>query len=419
VVSGLGWGSIVVERQGEVVVRVERWAELRRLHFVGGVSIRELQRRTGLHRKTIRRVLRGNEPPRYLRRVGASKLDPFKEEIQRLLREDPRLPTMRVLELIAELGFDGGKTLVYDYVAQLRPLYAPRPRTFQRTVYRRGELLQFDLWQPRGEVPVGYGQTRRGLVVVAALGFSRAGAGTLIFSKEAPDILAGLWRCVRRLGALPETLVIDREGALHAGDGRPTDAFAAFCGQLRLGWRFCEPGDPQAKGLVERLQGFLETSFERGRTFVNHHDFQDQLDRWFDERANRRLHRTLRRRPLDLLAEEREAMRPLPERGPDTLRRWVLRVPPDPHVRVDTNDYSLDPRLVGRRVEIRVDQHHITAVALDSGELACRHQRCFARHRTITALEHARALKTARHDRRAEPEVETRPLARYDKLIPA
>jgi transposase len=401
------------------VVAVEQWAELRRLHFVGGVSIRELQRRSGLHRTTIRRALRAERPPRYQRRVGVSKLDPFKDEIQRLLREDPRLPGIRVLELIGELGFDGGKTLVYDYLAELRPLYALRPRAFQRTVYRRGELLQFDLWQPKREVPVGYGQTRCGLVVVAALGFSRAGAGTMIFSKEAPDILAGLWRCLVRLGGLPGTLVIDREGALHAGGGRPTDAFAAFCGQLRVGWRFCEPADPQAKGLVERLQGYLETSFEPGRSFVNHHDFQDQLDRWFSERANRRLHRTLRRRPVDLLAEERPAMRPLPDRAPDTERRWVLRVPPDPHVRVDTNDYSLDPGLVGRRVEVRVDQNEVIGVALDTGELACRHQRCFARHRTITALEHARALRGQHRGRRTEPEVETRPLARYDALIPA
>jgi transposase len=401
------------------VVGVEQWAELRRLHFVGGVSIRELQRRSGLHRATIRRALRADGPPRYVRRVGVSKLDPFKEEVQRLLREDPRLPTVRIHELIAELGFEGGKTLVYDYVAELRPLYAPRPRAFQRTVYRRGELLQFDLWQPRREIPVGHAQMRRGWVVVAALGFSRAGAGTLIFSKEAPDILAGLWRCLTRLGGLPETLVIDREGALHAGGGRPTDAFAAFCGQLKIGWRFCESADPQAKGLVERLQGYIETSFEPGRTFVNHHDFQDQLDRWFDERANRRLHRTLRRRPVDLLAEEAEALRPLPERAPDTERRWTLRVPADPHVRFDTNDYSLDPALVGRRVEVSVDPLELMAVALDSGELACRHQRCFARHRTITALEHARALKTARRGPDVVDEIEVRPLARYDQLIPA
>jgi hypothetical protein len=100
------------------------------------------------------------------------------------------------------------------------------------------------------------------------------------------------------------------------------------------------------------------------------------MDRWCDDRANRRLHRTLRRRPIDLLAQEREAMRPLPKRPPDTARRWVLRVSPDPHLRFDTNDYSLAPGLVGRRVEVRVDPHQVTAMALDTGEVACRHRRC-------------------------------------------
>jgi hypothetical protein len=107
----------------------------------------------------------------------------------------------------------------------------------------------------------------------------------------------------------------------------------------------------------------------------------------------------------------------LPEPAPETDRRWVTRVQPDPCLRFDTCDYSLDPRLVGRRVEVRVTEREVLAVALDTGELACRHARSFARHRTITALEHARALKLRRHDRRAEPEVELRPLARYDALI--
>ena len=78
----------------------------------------------------------------------------------------------------------------------------------------------------------------------------------------------------------------------------------------------------------------------------------------------------------------------------------MTRVPPDPYLRFDTNDYSLDPGLVGRRVEVRVSQQQITAIALDTGELACRHERCFAKHRTITALEHARALKERRGERR-------------------
>lgn len=100
----------------------------------------------------------------------------------------------------------------------------PRPRTFQRTSYRPGALCQFDLWEPTREIPVGCGQTRRGYVVVGCLPYSRAGASTLVFSKQAPDLLYGIGACLAKLGRLPETLVWDREGALHARTRR-----ARFC----------------------------------------------------------------------------------------------------------------------------------------------------------------------------------------------
>jgi transposase len=393
---------------------VEGWAELRREHYVRGVSIKELARRTGMSRNTVRSALRSATAPRYSRPAAGSKLDPFKDEIHRLLKADPRMPGQRIRELIAPLGFDGGKTIVDDYLREVRALFDP-PRTYQRTVYRAGEICQFDLWEPKAEIPVGHGQTRKGWVVVACSGYSRAGAGALIFSKETADLLFGIRRCLWSLGALPETLVWDRQAGLHAGDGRPSEAFAAFCGQLRVGWHFCDPGDPQAKGVVERLQDFMERSFEPGRVAVNELDYQLQLDAWFKTRANPRMHKTLRCRPIDRLAEERAVMAPLPATAPDTDRRWVLRVPSDPHLRFDTNDYSLDPALVGQRVEARVTQTEVLAVALDSGELACRHQRTFAKHRTVTDLAHARALRAGRAD--VEPAVEIRPLERYDALI--
>jgi transposase len=397
---------------------VEQWAEIRRMHFVKGLAIKEIARRTGYDRNTIRKAVRSDRPPQYARRARASKLEPFKEEIHRLLREEPRLPGKRMLELLRETGYEGGKTILDDYLREVRPLFLPRPRTYQRTQYRPGALCQFDLWEPSVGVPVGFGQLRRGYVVVACLPYSRAGAGALVFSKQASDLLYGIARCLARLGGLPETLVWDREGALHAGGGRPSDAFAAFCGQLRVDWRILDGHDPESKGVVERLQGYLETSFEPGRRFANHLDFQEQLDRWFHERANVRFHRTLRCRPLDRLPEERARLQPLPAPLPDVDCRFASRVAPDPYLRFDTNDYSLDPRLVGRRIEVRVSQSELMAVCLETGELACRHQRSFARHRTITALEHARALRELRGGP-SEPEVELRSLARYDALIPA
>jgi transposase len=397
------------------LVGVEQWAELRREHFVRGVSIKQLAARTGLSRNTVRGALRAPQPPKYQRAPPGSKLDPFKDEIHRLLKDDCAMPGQRIRELIAPLGFEGGKTIVDDYLRDVRPFFVDQ-RTFQRTVYRPGEICQFDVWEPKDEIPVGHGQTRRGYVVVACLGYSRAGAGAVIFSKQTPDLLFGIRRCLWSLGALPRTLVWDRQAGLHATGGRPTEEFAAFCGQLRVDWHFCDARDPQAKGVVERLQDFMERSFEPGRCFANELDCQLQLDCWFDERANARMHKTLRARPIDRLIEERAVMASLPA-PPDVDRRWVLRVPPDPFLRFDTCDYSLDPALVGRRVDVRVDEREITAVALDTGELACRHPRSFAKHRTITALEHARTLKTQRGERRGEPLVEVRSLALYDELI--
>lgn len=381
-----------------------------------GVSIKELVRRTGLSRNTIRVALRAPGPPGYRREPAGSKLDAFKGEIHVLLGREPQLTGQRVRELIAPLGFVGGKTIVDDYLREIRPLFVAA-RTYQRTVYRPGEICQFDVWEPKAEIPVGHGQTRRGWVVVGCLGYSRAGAGAVVFSKQTPDLLFGIRRCLWSLGALPQTLVWDRQAGLHATGGRPTVEFAAFCGALRVDWHFCEARDPQAKGVVERLQDFMERSFEPGRCFANELDFGLQLDGWFSERANARMHKTLRARPSDRLIEEHAVMAPLPATGPDVDRRWVLRVPPDPYLRFDTCDYSLDPGLVGRRVEIRVDEREVVAVALDTGELACRHARSFAKHRTITALQHARMLKTQRTQRRGEPEVQVRSLDRYDQLI--
>ena len=405
------------------MVNVEQWAEVRRLRFVEGLAIREIRRRMGLHRETIRGALSSPASPSYARRARGSKLDPFEDEVHRLLREDPGIESQRIREILIESGFEGGKTIVDDYVREVRPFFVHQ-RTFQRTVYRPGDVLQFDLWQPKREIPVGYSQTRKGYVVVGVLGYSRFGAGALVFSKEAPDVLWGMRRCVSRAGALPERLVVDREGCLHAGGGRPTEEFASFCGQLSVGWRILDPGDCQAKGVSERLQGFMQTSFEPGRSFANELDFRDQLDGWFDGRANVRLHRTLRERPVDRLERERESMRPLLEPGPDLDRRIVIRVPPQPYVHVDRNDYSLDPRLVGRRVGVRVSQREVIAVALDTGELAAKHRRVFAAGQEFTDPAHQQALEQLRRARyRGKPpvgdDVQLRDLSVYDQVAEA
>ena len=410
-------------RRGDWVLGVEDWAEIRRLYFSERWSIKRIGRERGFARNTVRSAIRGERPAAYVRAGSVSKLDAFVERIEELLAADGRVPGEVILERLRDAGYDGSRTILNDHLREVRPRFAP-VRTYQRTRYQPGEVCQFDLWHTSTLVPVGSGQQRQGYVVVATLGYSRASAGALVFSREAPDVLWGVTRCLERLGGLPRRLVWDREGCLHAGLGRPTDAYAAVLGELGVGAVFCRECDPQAKGGVERFQGYLETSFEPARVFVNEHDYQAQLDDWIDAKANRRLHRTLRSRPVDLLTEELAVMGPLPARLPDLDRRSVLRVGPDPYLRFDTCDYSLDPRLVGRRVETRISQTRIVAVAVGSGEVACEHRRSYQKHRTISDPRHQATLEQMRVERlgeRVQPgdEVQRRDLAVYDELLPA
>ena len=91
------------------------------MHRVERLSIRAFHRRTGLHGDTIRRALAGDEPPRFRRPPGASKLDPLKPWIDEQLRADPAIPSKRLRELAAELGYAGGKTIFDDYVHEASP----------------------------------------------------------------------------------------------------------------------------------------------------------------------------------------------------------------------------------------------------------------------------------------------------------
>lgn len=194
----------------------------------------------------------------------------------------------------------------------------------------------------------------------------------------------------------------------------------------------CRPRDPEAKGLVERANGYLETSFLPGRSFTCPADFNGQLEQWL-VRANSRQHRALGCRPVDRIDADRAAMLALPPVRPAVGWASAVRLPRDHYVRLDSNDYSVDPSAVGRLVEVRADLQHVTVtlagrgsgqvVGPDSGRLLARHERCWAKHQSLTDPEHQRAAARMRaeraHGQRAlatstTQEVERRELTDYD-----
>lgn len=393
---------------------MEDWAEIRRLHRSEGMPIKAIVRKLGVSRNAVRRALAAEAPPKYVRPPRASVVDAVEPQIRALLSEWPTMPATVIAERI---GWGRSLTVLKDRVRVLRPLFVP-PDPASRTTYSPGELAQCDLWFPPVDIPLGAGQVGRPPVLVMVAGYSRWMSAVLLPSRQAPDLLAGHWQLLGRLGTVPRALVWDNEAAVGSWrGGRPklTQDFEGFRGTLGIRVIQCRPRDPEAKGLVERANGYLETSFLPGRTFTGPADFNTQLEGWL-VKANSRQHRALGCRPIDRLEADRAAMLALPPVAPRTGWAAAVRLPRDHYVRLDSNDYSVHPAAVGRLVEVRANLATVTVTL--GRQVVATHERCWARHQSLTDPDHlaaAQALRAQQHHRPPNgDQVEQRSLADYD-----
>lgn len=400
------------------MLALEDWAEIRRLNRAEGLSARAIARRLGVSRGAVARALASADPPRYSRPPRGSAADAFEPAIRELLAEFPSMPASVIGERV---GWVRSSSVLRDRVARLRPLFAP-PDPASRTGYDPGGLAQCDLWFPPVDIGLGHGQHGRPPVLVMVAGYSRVISAVLLPSRQAPDLIAGHWLLLQRFGAVPKALVWDNESAVGSWrEGRPklTDQFEAFRGMLGVRVIQCKPRDPESKGLVERANGYLETSFLPGRKFSSPADFNAQLEDWL-ARANARQHRALGCRPADRWDTDRRAMLALPPVAPALGWRTSLRLPRDYYVRLDSNDYSVHPSVIGRRVEVHADLQTVTVTC--AGRIVAAHERCWARHQSITDPEHRAAAELLRRHpkvpkRPVADDVEQRSLSDYDQIF--
>jgi len=404
------------------VISVEDWAEIRRLRKAEGLPIKQIARVMKVSRNTVRAALRSDGPPRYARIAAGSVADEFEPRIRELLRTVPDMPSTVIAERI---GWPYSVRTLSGKVAEWRPAYLP-PDPASRTAYAAGEIAQCDFWFPPVQVPVGSGQVRRAKqlpVLTMVCGYSRWASALLVPSRCAEDLFAGWWAEFEALGAVPKLLVWDGEGAIGRRRGGRIELTAecqAFRGTLAARVYVCQPRDPEAKGLVERFHDYLERSWLPGREFASPADFNAQLAGWVAT-VNTRWRRHLECAPSDRIAADRAAMIALPPVAPATGWRRTARLPRDHYVRLDSNDYSVDPAVIGRRIEITADLARVRVTC--DGQIVADHERAWARHQTITDPAHLAAARGLRAARRLAPvpgpadaEVEYRDLAVYDRL---
>jgi len=400
-------------RQIGWVISVEDWALIRRL-VADGVPQRQVARQLGIGRSTVARAVASDVPPKYERRPAPTSFSPFELRVRELLAEFPEMPATVLAERV---GWDGSISWFRENVTRLRPQYR-RPDPADRLTWAPGDAAQCDLWFPPGRIPLEDGSTPLLPVLVITAAHSRFTAGRMIPTRTTEDLLLGSWELIRALGRVPRRLIWDNETGIGRG-GKLAGGVAAFTGTLATQIVQLRPRDPESKGIVERRNGYFETSFMPGRSFASPADFNSQFTEWLD-RANSRVVRTLRARPADLIEADRAAMLPLPAIPPPLGWHHRVRLGRDYYVRLAASDYSVDPAVIGRLVDVTAGLNRVT---VHVGEhLVAGHARVWARGLTVTDPAHAATARRLRQEFRqprhsALPGDLTRDLADYDRAF--
>ena len=418
--SNLSLRSSGGRRKG--VYRVQDWAEVKRLKEREGLSKKGIAERLGMSRTTVDRLLSLPDPPSYERRPIPSLLDPYRDTVLSLLREDARAASTVIRERLQAEGYRGGKTILKDYLKEVRPPFLAA-ETYQRTSYLPGEIGQVDWWHLPVRVPVGRDTLRKAFGLVVTLPHSAAHACFFTHTKTLADFLPALLGCLVRLGGVPRGLVLDNDSSMVArvpgSRSRLHPEAAALFGALCTKAIVLPPRRPTSKGSVERAVGYLETSFLPLRRFCDITDLQAQHDRWAADVAYPRFHRRVGARVADALRVERGFLGPLPDPLPDTDQHLETRISKDAFVRAGGADYSVPPGLVGRRVQLRMSLAEVSVFL--EGRLLASHARSYVPADVVIDPEHARALRAAREARgRMAPgdvQLDLPDLARYDALL--
>jgi transposase len=391
---------------------VEDWAEIRRLHRAEGLSQVEVARQLGVSRSTVARVLASDRPPKYERAPRGSLVDALEPRIRLLLREFPRMPATVIAERIE---WPHSLTILKDRIREIRPEYAGLDPT-DRTVYRPGEITQCDLWFPGVPIPVGHGQIETMLpVLVMTQTYSRFMSAIMLPSRQGGDLTAGMWSLIQQVGRVSKTLLWDRESAI-GGRGKVSLVAATFAGTLATRFDLAPARDPEFKGMVERNNGYLETSFLPGRRFASPQDFTQQLQTWLTERANRRRVRAIQGRPAELLAFDYERMVPLPPNDPIVGLTNRIRLGRDYYVRLDGNDYSVDPSVIGRFVDVTASLDEV--IVRCDRQIVATHERSWANEQVLRNPAHLERAQQLRHELSQKRRDQERAVRRHNDGTP-
>jgi transposase len=377
---------------------------------VRGESIHGINRALGVSRKTIRRILREmdarrsagdnvlTEGLRSRRAPRPSKLDRYAQDIEALVTQYPDIHATRLHEELVARGFDGGYTIVREYLKRLRAQKKPPKDSSVLVVTSPGRQAQVD-WSTYA---LADGTPYYAFSFI--LCHSRYQYMAFLPDMRQTTLFRQLRLSLEKIGGVVEEVVFDSmptvvdrwEFDQPILNLRAVD-FAAYYG---FSIHIAPRAQGQYKGKVERRFRHLEGSLLNARTFYSLTEANEKLVWWLSEHCNQRVHSRTKKRPIDLLPEDQAALHALPAHPYDDRDLAFCLVDGYGYVNFDGNHYKAEGQAVGNWVYLRASDDEV-AIFSSSVERVQSYQR----HARNSGIYDPAPLKDRRPRRHAVAEL--------------
>jgi len=381
------------------MIDYETYCKIKDCHERQHLTVAQTARALGLHAQTVAKWVRC---PQYRARRAVprrSRLDPFKARVVRLLEAHP-YSAQQIYQRLRDEGFEGGFTIVKDYVRQVRPV---RRDAFLKLSFAPGECAQVD-WGEFGSI--GVGSTRRRLsFFVMVLCHSRLMYVEFTVAQTMEHFLAAHEHAFAAFHGCPARLMIDNlKSAVLSRVVGAAPVFNPRYLDFARHWGFdispCTVAKGNEKGRVENGVGYIKKNFLNGLECLDFSAVGPAAAVWLATIANVRIHGETHQRPVDVFKAEQALLRPLNPMPYDLGSIKSQRASKQFRIVLDTNQYSVPAAYASQRVTVKAYPAWVCVYHQDT--LIARHVRSYDRRQDIEDPDHPKALLAQRHHAREQ-----------------
>jgi transposase len=396
------------------MIDYETYVRIRNYYENDGLKYSQIANELNLDCRTVAKWANEKQYQPRKSSLRKSKLDPFKNDIIRMLEKHPYSAT-QIYQRITRDGFKGGTTIVEDYVRKVRP---PKTKAYLKLAFAPGECAQVD-WGSYGSVRVG-STTRRMSFFVMTLCHCRMMYVEFTVLQTMEHWLGCHQHAFEFFGAVPQKIMVDnlKSAVLKRIVGKApvfNPRYVDFARHYGFTIVPCNVGKGNEKGIVENAVGYVKKNLLNGLNIPDFKVMEPIARQWLDTVANVRIHGETGQKPVDMYAKEKPVLQPLPHAPYDIGQVRLMRASRQFRVTIDTNHYSVPAQLAGVRLTVkvypdRICMHH-------DNRLMARHVRSYDRRKDIEDPDHPKALLQQRK-RASDQKIFMRFLSLSDKAQP-